>query len=343
MITFASSLKTRGSTPLETFSEAFQRQIDALESKRFRYHIPQSRHLYEQHAAMPYHFKPELFVQLGGFTEFTLPDQRFTLRPGEVCVIPKGMPHAERVGDLDTSFENIVVSYYNDTIDVHLAHQMEGGRPGADNVQFFTTDLFQDLVAYLDRICDFHYSNPDINALAIKGLFLAEFSLLRTLVVTPEAHRPTTTDPVSLCAWLIQHNIQVDTLCVESLADEIGCTPNHLSKIFHRATGERIVERINRLRIQNAIDALNRTRLSVKAVAAGCGFGDPNYFARVFRQATGRSPQQYRRDSQRLACTLDGPAREEDREIPLDTAAVEERPARRPGRSLGIPEERKAV
>lgn len=309
MISFAASLKGGGHTPSVFFADVFRRQIEAIEHNRLRYHIPRPRRLYEQHPGMPYHFKPELFIQLGGVTEFEFPEQRITLWPGEVCIVPKGMPHGEFVRGDREPFENVVVSYYNDTVDVHVAHEVAPGFPRADDVHFFTTDLFPDLISYLDRICEFHDSNPAVNALAIKGLLLAEFSLLRTLVAMPASHRPATTDAVALCGWLIQHNIQVDTLSVESLAQEIGCSPNHLSKIFHRATGERIVEHINRLRIQYAISALSRTRLSVKSVAASCGFSDANYFARVFRHATGRSPHQYRQDAQQLAETLRAPAR----------------------------------
>ncbi|MBI5423977.1 MAG: AraC family transcriptional regulator [Opitutae bacterium] len=309
MISFAASLKGGGHTSNDLFAQVFGRQIDALERNQLRYHIPRQRRLYEQHGRMPYHFKPELFIQLAGVTEFEFPEQRVTLRAGEVCIVPKGMPHGETVRADGEPFENVVVSYYNNTVDVHVAHEVAPGVPRADDVHFFTTDLFQDLITYLDRICEFHDSNPVVNALAIKGLLLAEFSLLRTLVATPASHRPASTDPVALCEWLIQHNIQVDTLSVESLAREVGCSSNHLSKIFHRATNERIVERINRLRIQNAIDALSRTRLSVKTIAASCGFADANYFARVFRQATGRSPQQYRVDARQLEETLRQPAR----------------------------------
>ncbi|SDR99707.1 helix-turn-helix domain-containing protein [Opitutus sp. GAS368] len=309
MISFTSSLKGGGHTPNAFFVDVLCRQIRAIENNNLRYHIPRPRHLYEQHARMPYHFKPEMFIQLGGVTEFSFPDQHITLQPGEVCIVPKGMPHGEVVRADREPFENVVVSYYNNTVDIHVAHEVSPGYPRADDVHFFTTSLFHDLISYLDRICEFHDSDPAVNALAIKGLFLAEISLLRTLVESPDSHRPATTDPVALCQWLILHNLQVEALSLESLAAEIGCSPNHLSKIFHRTTGERLVEHINRLRIRSAIDALGRTRLSIKAISASCGFSDANYFARVFRQATGRPPQQYRADVQRLDSAVEQPVK----------------------------------
>jgi len=299
MISHLSSLQGAVHTPREIFTAAFRRQIKAVEAGAARVRIPRLRGCYEKHARMHYHFKPELFVQLGGVTEFTFPDERFTLRPGEVCIVPKGMPHGEVARGDAERFENLVVSFYNDRVDIHVAHEALPGFPRADEVHFFTTDLYGDLIAFLDRVCELHHSDAVANATAIKGLLLAEFSLLLTTIEAPTAHLPATTDTIALCHWLVQHNLQEDDLSVESLATELGCSPNHLSKLFHRRTGERLVEHITRLRIQNAIDALRHSRLSVKAVAAACGFSDANYFARVFRQATGRSPQEFRADFQR--------------------------------------------
>jgi YesN/AraC family two-component response regulator len=190
-------------------------------------------------------------------------------------------------------------------IDIHVARETAPGIPEAVEVQFYTTEFFQDMVSYLDSVCEFHHRNARVNAAAIKGLLLAEFSLLLTLVETSSSHLASSSDIVGLCQWLIQHNVQDEALGVESLASELGCSPNYLSKLFHKKTGERITERINRLRIQNAVDALRWTRLSVKSIAAGCGYSGSNYFCRIFRQATGRAPQQYRDDLRRIAQALE--------------------------------------
>lgn len=300
MISRVSSLMGAGHTPQQKFAETFSRQVKAIEAGSFRCRIPRMQGLYERYPRMHYHFQPELFVQLGGVTEFSFPAEQFTLRAGEICVLPKGMPHGEFVRGEPEPFENVVVSFYNETIDVHVAHEVERGCPAADEVHFFVTDLYPDLIAYLDRVCELQHRGAAENTDAIRGLLLAEFSLLRTIVLTPTAHPPPAMDTISLCRWLIQHNLQDEGLGLETLAVELNCSPNYLSKLFHEKVGERLVEYINRMRVQNAVKALSGSRLSVKSVAAACGFSEASYFARVFRQATGRSPQQFRNDIRRI-------------------------------------------
>lgn len=297
-------LSPRGGTR-EILRRALRRQIEALEQNQFCCRVPRLLRLYEPQKGMPYHFKPEIFIQLGGTTEFTFPEQRLTLQPGNVCIVPRGMPHGEVARSDQHPFENVVVSFYNDTIYVHVAHERSPGRPTVDNVHFYTTELFADLISYLDRIGELHQADPARNAVAIKALLLAEFSLLLSVIEAPARPLPAATDTIALCKWLIHQKLHDENLNLELLAAELDCSSSNLSRLFHRQVGERIIEHINRLRIQNAGDTLRHTRLSVKIIALGCGYRDAGYFGRVFRQATGRSPQQYRRDHQRGAASLE--------------------------------------
>jgi AraC-like DNA-binding protein len=160
-------------------------------------------------------------------------------------------------------------------------------------------------VEYLNRIGELRFRAPAVSTTAIKGLLLAEFSLLLALVEEQTPQRYSETERVFRCQWLIRNNLEDPELGVAALAAELRCSPGHLSKLFHQETGERIVEHISRLRLQNAIEALRATTLSVKEIAVACGYHDANYFARVFRQSTGRSPQEYRMDLQRVTCALE--------------------------------------
>jgi len=307
MNTFVPTPRRGGADTRRLFATTFRAQISALEKGRARIRIPQTRELYLRRPGMAYHFRPEMFVQLAGFTDFTFPDGGFTLGSGEICVMPRGVPHGEvaRPASDGAAFENVVVCFYNETVAIHVAHELLAGRPAVDDIHFFTTDLFNDLVEYLNRIDDLRFRAAEVSATAIKGLLLAEFSLLLSLVEQQMPQRFSETERVFRCQWLIRNNLDDPELGVASLAAELRCSPGHLSKLFHDEVGERIVEHINRLRLESAIEALRNTTLSVKEIAAACGYEGANYFARVFRKATGSSPHEYRHDLQRVACALE--------------------------------------
>ena len=290
----------------QLFIDTFREQIRELEAGAARIRIPRTKRLFERLPDMVYHFKPELFIQLRGTTEFRFPDQSFVLRPGEVCVMPAGVPHAETATHGENGrFQNVVVCYYNETVAVHVAGADNHCRPQVDDINYFTTTLYEDLVDYLNRSGDLRLHDHAACATAVKGLLLAEFALLLALVEEQDASRYSESERVFQCQWLIRNNIDDPTLTIESLAEKLRCSGGHLSRQFQKATGERIPGYINRIRLNNAIDALRQTQLSVKEIAGACGFNDPSYFTRVFRKTTGISPMQFRQEHQALATHLE--------------------------------------
>ncbi|STJ46668.1 AraC family transcriptional regulator [Escherichia coli] len=54
-------------------------------------------------------------------------------------------------------------------------------------------------------------------------------------------------------------------------------------------------EYLNHTRLEHAKTLLKGYDLKVKEVAHACGFVDSNYFCRLFRKNTERSPSEYRR------------------------------------------------
>jgi AraC-like DNA-binding protein len=80
----------------------------------------------------------------------------------------------------------------------------------------------------------------------------------------------------------------------ESVGQAVGITATHVSRLFARFGTEGFGSHLERLRIRRAQSMLRGSRLSVKQVAAGCGFGSSSYFVRVFRQWNGVSPGRWR-------------------------------------------------
>ena len=129
MIAFASNASREKTSTRKLFAETFSKQIIALERDKLGWHAPTCHTLFEAHAGMQYHFKPELFIQLGGSTEFSVPGKNFSLEAGQACIMPKGVPHGEIARDGQKSFENIVVCYYNETVAIHVAHAAADNQP----------------------------------------------------------------------------------------------------------------------------------------------------------------------------------------------------------------------
>ena len=96
-------------------------------------------------------------------------------------------------------------------------------------------------------------------------------------------------------------------LSVQHVAEVLGCSADYLSHLFHIETRERLTHYIQRIRVEGAVLALNTTTLTVAEIAYASGFADPAYFARVFKQHKGVTPQEFR-------AQLEAARREQDKQ-----------------------------
>ena len=85
---------------------------------------------------------------------------------------------------------------------------------------------------------------------------------------------------------------------IAEIAAELRVSASHLSRVFLRETGLRPVEYLTRLRLEEAVRLLNTTNLSIDTISSRCGFGDGNYFSKVFRSHMGLSPRAFRQQLQ---------------------------------------------
>lgn len=80
----------------------------------------------------------------------------------------------------------------------------------------------------------------------------------------------------------------------ESVAQAFYISPNYLSHLFQKTGAIGFNEYLNHTRLEHAKTLLKGYDLKVKEVAHSCGFADSNYFCRLFRKNTERSPSEYR-------------------------------------------------
>jgi AraC family transcriptional regulator of arabinose operon len=83
-------------------------------------------------------------------------------------------------------------------------------------------------------------------------------------------------------------------LVVAELARAAGCSPSRFAHLFTAQLGLPPLAWLERSRIERAREQLLISGRAIAEIGRGCGYGDPTWFARVFRRHTGLTPRAYR-------------------------------------------------
>ena len=196
------------------------------------------------------------------------------LEAGQAVFLPKGSFRCAQTAGMECAAFNF---------------QLEGALPWAAGPLDFEKD---ELI--LHRLAEFEraWNSLDENkAMRCMGLFL--LILHRMLALTgPKKSSPHVAE---VRRYLEEHYLERVT--VASVAAHIGLHPTYCGALFKQETGRTILQTVNLLRINRAASLLEYGGARVTDVALECGFSDLYYFSRVFKQFTGRSPEQFLRES----------------------------------------------
>jgi AraC-like DNA-binding protein len=81
---------------------------------------------------------------------------------------------------------------------------------------------------------------------------------------------------------------------VKYLAGKVNLSPGYLSDLLKKETGLNAQDHIHYFIIEQAKNILLQTNQSVSEIAYSLGFEYPQYFSRLFKQKTGKTPLEYR-------------------------------------------------
>jgi AraC-like DNA-binding protein len=112
-----------------------------------------------------------------------------------------------------------------------------------------------------------------------------------------DRHQTSRLDEAGLQVARVYNHIRANLdkpLSVGDLAEVAGYSRAHFSRIFAAEAGLAPAEFVAQERMRLASRLLPNGALSIKEIAATCGFADANYFAKAFRQSFGQSPTQFR-------------------------------------------------
>lgn len=274
---------------------AFDHALKLAEHNRLTLRVPAGIKPVQNRRGMHYHYRPEVFLQLQGTTDFSFPRESFQLGPDEICVIPAGVPHGEIVhSGPDKPFRNLVAGFYNNTLSLHFAHEVRPGKPDIQVIEFFDAPNLDVFLTLANTTAQTHNMHGPARDAVLKGLQLALLGLFRNIVETGTGQLNSDIGKVFQAKCLVREQFANSELGVQHIAELLGCSPDYLSHLFHTETKERLTHYIQRIRIDGSILALETSPLTISEIAYASGFADPAYFARVFKQHKGVTPQEYR-------------------------------------------------
>ena len=84
-------------------------------------------------------------------------------------------------------------------------------------------------------------------------------------------------------------------ITLDLLSEKFSCSQSTLVKCFKKEYDTTIMSALMNIRLKKSAEHLKNGRLSVKEVAAECGFSEQNYFSKAFYKKYNCSPSEYRK------------------------------------------------
>lgn len=260
-------------------------------------------------SAIPYNM---LRYVIDGSAEFMVDDENVMVKKGQVAYIPESCRLSCRALEDTFSFysirfttsvfyegANFLREYYNFPLVMDVGEEIEGYfatiykwvRTEKKSRVFHVRGALDSLIASLIDIL-----NPDEPG-EVKGeINSLEYNLeqIRTRVKSSTVQ----TDPriQTVIDYIMLNPAQGYTSA--KLGDMAEVAPTTFRRLFKEATGKTATEFIRQVRLTMAARLLLVSNDPVNCIAHDVGFEDANHFIRVFRQAFGMTPNQYRKMSQ---------------------------------------------
>jgi AraC-like DNA-binding protein len=120
--------------------------------------------------------------------------------------------------------------------------------------------------------------------------------LLLQLRETPVRTEPGRNQERMLTMMAFIHEHYAEKLILEQIADAAAVSTRECLRCFRSTIGQSPMEYLISYRVQAAAKLLERTDLPVTRIAMETGWSSSSYFAKMFRQHSGQTPNAYRKE-----------------------------------------------
>lgn len=237
----------------------------------------------------------ELVIVRNGTAEHLVGEEVHILKAGDVFVIGEGLRHGYRNGR-DFTICNVMFRpayFFEEKYDLG---EIRGFRRLFSDAPFGSMTLGRKELSSAERLIDraveeYAAKNPGRKT-ALTAYFLELAILLSRAAELPAQHKEIL-GIEEAAAYIDAH--YPENVSIAQVAGLSNYSQRHFIRLFAAAYGKTPQQYLMDTRIRHSCALLKRTNLSVTEIAIRCGFSDANYFSRIFRRATGSTPNGYRK------------------------------------------------
>lgn len=244
-----------------------------------------------------YHDQIELYFLTDGACSYLIGNKIYPVNAGQLVLIPGGMIH--KTAYRTETRSRMILSVKKDFIDFSAFQRtVDVAKPG---IFIFPQTGTQALLAVFAEIERELKRRDGFSAQMCRYLCFSLFTFLARngRNIAPDIQKAKGPDGENAVIENITKLITeryAEEITLSSAAAGAAMSEGYLSKLFKRVTGLGFKEYLIAVRIINAKALLKNSAKSVSEIAFDCGFNDSNYFSKIFREHTGRSPLQYRKE-----------------------------------------------
>lgn len=254
---------------------------------------------YDEH----WHNALEVIMPVENHYQVVIKGTTYTIQPGELLIIPPNELHrliAPKSGIrfiflFDISLISKIKGYSSiQTIYAHPLHICK------DNFPYVYEDIYQCFV----QIRNEYFNKTEFADLTIYSLLIQILVKLGYNHVNSfndenpgrmESQKKYVKKFTELMDYIDEH--YMEDLTLENIADEIGFSKFHFSRLFKQYTNFTFCDYLTHRRIKAAQALLCNEELSITEIALQSGFSSISTFNRIFKQETGCTPSEYRSKS----------------------------------------------
>ncbi len=224
----------------------------------------------------------EGWLELGG--------KHITVEQGQFIVIPENTPH--KYGSAEKNPWSIYWLHFKGALSSQFIELMS-----LRKTNFLrTVPYYDDRIKLFDKIykiLETGYSEDNLISINLSfWYFLSSLCYPEVSLLPYKNERES--DVIDLSIQFMQNSLD-KKLSLDELASQSLVSTSHYCTLFKKKTGYPPLEYFNHMKIQEACQYLQFTKVHIKEIGYKLGINDPYYFSRMFSNVMGQSPLEYRK------------------------------------------------